>query len=93
VSFLLKSLPGFKHSLGMNVCHSQGCSVGRNYFEKDETMLKMNLTLGDQVTSVNPDNVLKIVELIRANRRITVLELSQEVGISVGSVEEILHNE
>jgi hypothetical protein len=33
----------FKHSL-----HSQGCSVGRNRFEKDETMLKMNLTLGDQ---------------------------------------------
>jgi hypothetical protein len=44
-------------------------------------------------TSVNPDNVLKIGELIRANRRINVLELSQEVGISVGSVEEILHNE
>jgi hypothetical protein len=36
---------------------------------------------------------LKIGELIRANRRITVLELSQEVGINVGSVEEILHNE
>jgi hypothetical protein len=36
---------------------------------------------------------LKIGELIWANRRITVLELSKEVGISVGSVEEILHNE
>jgi hypothetical protein len=44
-------------------------------------------------TSVNPDNVLKIGELIRASRRITVLELSQEVGIIAGSVEEILHNE
>jgi hypothetical protein len=42
-------------------------------------------------TSVNPDNVLKTGELIQANRQITVLELSQEVGISVGSVEEILH--
>jgi hypothetical protein len=42
-------------------------------------------------TSVNPENVLKIGELIRANRHITVLELSQEVAISVGSVEEILH--
>jgi DNA-binding Xre family transcriptional regulator len=39
-----------------------------------------------------PD-VLKIGELIRANRRITLLELSQEAGISAGSVEEILHNE
>jgi hypothetical protein len=36
---------------------------------------------------------LDIGELIRANRRITVLELSREVGINVGSVEEILHNE
>jgi histone-lysine N-methyltransferase SETMAR len=44
-------------------------------------------------TSVNPDNVVKIGELNRANRRITVLELSQEVGISAGSVKEILHNE
>jgi histone-lysine N-methyltransferase SETMAR len=33
-------------------------------------------------TSVNPDNVLKIGELIRTNRRITVLELLQEVGVS-----------
>jgi hypothetical protein len=44
-------------------------------------------------TSVNPDHVLKIGEIIRANLRITVLKLLQEVGISVGSVEEILHNE
>jgi hypothetical protein len=44
-------------------------------------------------TSVNPDNVLKIGELILANRRITVLELLQEVGISVRSVQDILHNE
>jgi hypothetical protein len=36
------------HILGINVCHSQWCSVGRNHFEKDETVLKMNLTLGDQ---------------------------------------------
>jgi hypothetical protein len=43
-------------------------------------------------TSVNPDIVLKIGEFIRANLRITVLELSQEVGISVGSVEETLYN-
>jgi hypothetical protein len=42
-------------------------------------------------TSVNPDNVLKIGELIRANLRITILELLQEVGMSAGSVEEILH--
>jgi hypothetical protein len=37
-----------KQSLRMNVCRSQGCSVGRNRFEKEETVLKMNLTLGNQ---------------------------------------------
>ncbi|GFG35908.1 hypothetical protein Cfor_05265, partial [Coptotermes formosanus] len=42
--------------------------------------------------TVNPD-VLKTGEIIRATRQITVLELSQEVRISVGSAEEILHNE
>jgi hypothetical protein len=35
---------------------------------------------------------LKTGELIQANCQITVLELSQEVGISVGSVQEILYN-
>ncbi|GFG40209.1 hypothetical protein Cfor_09797, partial [Coptotermes formosanus] len=44
-------------------------------------------------TCVSPNNVLNIGELIRVNRRITVLELSQEVGIRVKSVEELLHNE
>lgn len=43
-------------------------------------------------TSVSPDNVLKISELIQANCWITVFELSQEIGISVGSVEEVLHS-
>ncbi|GFG28577.1 hypothetical protein Cfor_11701, partial [Coptotermes formosanus] len=41
----------------------------------------------------NPDNVLKSGELIRANRRKTLLALSREEGISVGNVEGILHNE
>jgi hypothetical protein len=35
---------------------------------------------------------LKTGELIQANCQITVLELSQEVGISVQSVDEIVHN-
>jgi hypothetical protein len=55
IKFLMKEgvipseiFTGFKHTLGMNVCRSQGCSVGRNRFEKDETVLKINLTLGDQ---------------------------------------------
>jgi hypothetical protein len=59
---------------------------GRDHFENEPHARR-------QRTSVNQENVLKIGEIIRAYRRITLLELSQQVGISVGSVEEILHNE
>jgi hypothetical protein len=38
----------FTRLQAQNFCYSQGCSVGQNHFEKDETMLQMNLTLGDQ---------------------------------------------
>jgi 8-oxo-dGTP pyrophosphatase MutT (NUDIX family) len=67
------------------------CTVGPNLLEKHETTLKMNLTLGDQEL-VTPANVVKIEELIRDNCRVIVRELSQETGISVGSVVEIVHN-
>jgi hypothetical protein len=76
----------------MNVCHSQGCLVGQNHFEKDDRVENEPHAQRPR-TSVNPDKVFKIGELIWANRCITLLELSQKVGISVGSVEEILHNE
>jgi hypothetical protein len=29
-------------------CHRQGRTAGPNHFEKDDTVLKMNLMLGDQ---------------------------------------------
>jgi hypothetical protein len=43
--------------------------------------------------TVTPAKFVKIEEIIRDSRRVTVLELPQETGISVGSVEEIVHNE
>jgi len=43
-------------------------------------------------TSVTPANV-KIEEIIQDSRQVTICELSQETGISVGSVEEIVCNE
>jgi hypothetical protein len=56
-------------------------------FRERRTCVENEPHTGRPRTSVNPDNVLKIGEIIRANRRITLLELSQEVGISVGGVE------
>jgi transposase len=43
-------------------------------------------------TYVTPANIIKIEELIQDNRRVTIHELSQETGISVGSVEEVVHS-
>ena len=44
-------------------------------------------------TSVTPENINRIEHLILDNRRINVREVSEELGISIGSVENIIHNE
>lgn len=44
-------------------------------------------------TSVTSENVEKVEQLILDNRRITIREISEEVAISVGSVEEIVRKE
>ena len=41
-------------------------------------------------TSITPENVERVELLILDNRRITIREISEEVGISVGSVEDIV---
>jgi hypothetical protein len=45
---MFKNVRMFNLSLGKNGCHRQRCAGGPNYLEKDEIVLKMNLTLGDQ---------------------------------------------
>lgn len=42
-------------------------------------------------TSITSENVERVEQLILDNRRITIREISEEVGISVGSVEDIVH--
>ena len=44
-------------------------------------------------TSITSENVTRVEQLILDNRRITVREISEAVGISVGSVEDIVHKE
>jgi hypothetical protein len=50
-------------------------------FREGRNLVENEPHAGRSRTSVNPD-VLKTGELIRADRRMNVLELSQEVGIS-----------
>jgi hypothetical protein len=56
---------------------------GRESIEDDERP-------GRPSTSTDDANVDKINTLVRANRRLTVRELAEECGISVGSCYEIL---
>ena len=44
-------------------------------------------------TSVTPENINRIDHLILDKRRINVREVSEELGISIGSFENIIHNE
>lgn len=43
-------------------------------------------------TSITPDNIKRVEEMILEDRRVTVRDLSEEVGISIGSIESIIHN-
>ncbi|XP_026805906.1 protein GVQW3-like [Rhopalosiphum maidis] len=42
-------------------------------------------------TSVTPDNIRRVEQLILEDRRMNVRDISAEVGISIGSVESIIH--
>ena len=46
-------------------------------------------------TSISPENIAAVRDLIEGNRRLTVVEICQELGmrISYGSVQSIIKNE
>ena len=44
-------------------------------------------------TSTTPENIAAVRDLIKGDRRLTVVEICQELGISYGSVESIIKNE
>jgi histone-lysine N-methyltransferase SETMAR len=45
-----------------------------------------------ETTVITPDNIDKVEDLILEDRRIKVREIADETGISIGSVEKILHD-
>ena len=44
-------------------------------------------------TSTTPENIAAVRNLIEGDRRLTVVEICQELGISYGSVQSIIKNE
>jgi len=46
--------------------------------------------LGHPVTSKTQENVERVREMIRSNRRLTTKEISEDLNISYGSIQNIL---
>jgi [histone H3]-lysine36 N-dimethyltransferase SETMAR len=61
-----------------------------NRFKSGEETVLSQERSGRPSTSVTEDNKSKVDELVRKNRRITVNDMVNEVGISVGSIVSIL---
>ena len=74
----------------MNVFHKQKFTAGQKNSE-DETV-ENQPHLRRRRTSLTSENTKKIQQIILDNRRLTISEISEEVGINAGSVENIGRN-
>lgn len=59
-------------------------------FKSGRTSIEEESRSGRPSTSTNDENIDAVRSVIRANRRLTVREVAEEVGISIGSCHEIL---
>lgn len=82
----------------LNTAYGEGCAakttVNKWYarFESGEEVVLSQERSGRPSTSVTDAKKAQIDELVRENRRVTIRELENEVGISFGSVHEILND-
>ena len=85
----------FKPNSEENVCHSSQARVytwaekfheGRNHVENQSHPRRPR-------TSITSANVEKVKKLILDNRRLIIREISEEVGINIGSVGDIVRKE
>ena len=59
-------------------------------FKEGRDFVDDNPQSGRPTTSKTDDSVARVQEMIRANRRLTIRELSVEVGVSYGTCQAIL---
>ncbi|BFY99223.1 hypothetical protein BsWGS_02263 [Bradybaena similaris] len=68
-------------------------------FEWHKRFREGRVNVGDDVrsgrpaTSINNENIERVRNVARADKRLSVAKIASEVGISVGSCHTILHNE
>ena len=59
-------------------------------FKEGRDSVDDNMRSGRPTTSKTDDHVARVQEVIQANRRLTIHELSVEVGVSYGTCQAIL---
>ena len=62
-----------------------------NEFKRDRTSTKDEVRPGRRVEAIAPDMIEKIYHVVMEDCRITVREIDEIVGISVGALHNILH--
>ena len=88
---LLKRIECYKRPLLTRLCHKKMFASGTEILKKAENMCVDNLQrFGWPSTSIDDQNINKIKEMVLWNRRLTIRELVDMVGISFGSVQTIL---
>ena len=60
-------------------------------FKEGRTSVVDDQRVGAPCTAVTPNNIAAVDLAIKQNRRISVQELSSNVGVSVGSIDTIVH--
>ena len=71
------------------MCRTQ-CYERFKRFEKGRMSVGEDLRPGQPSTSSDDDHLERVRDVIRGNSRLTVREVANEVGISIGSCHQIL---
>ncbi len=79
-------------SLLMSASHMPKCLNGVPCSKKDEKKIKNETHKRCSQTSVTTENINRDKKLILEDQRVNMPDISDTLGISIGSVEEILHN-
>lgn len=82
-----------QQAFGDDVLSRTTCFEWFKRFKEGRTSVKDNGRPGRPSTSKTNETVARVREIIRNNRRLTIREVAEDVGISYGSCQEILTKE